>query len=287
MDTQQLKNFLILCETLNYREASERINIVQPALSRQIQQMEEQVGALLFDRNKRNVNLTAAGEYFKVECDRIIHDFEKAISKTAQIHRGEAGTIRIGHASSAMQTILPCFLVKIKDTFPDIKTELLENANRQLVEMLLNRKIDIAFGPNISPPAEAESKIIYEENFVILLPKNHPISSENFTDLSVFANEKFILPPCSVGLGYVETIEQICYQHGFKPKVVHESAQSMSVQRLVEAGMGISIEPLSSMRGIDMEIKFIELKNIPQKAQMKMLWLKERAGELEKFLEMI
>ena len=58
----------------------------------------------------------------------------------------------------------------------------------------------------------------------------------------------------------------------------------MSVQRLVEAGMGISIEPLSSVRGINMEIKLIELKNIPQKAQMKMLWLKERTEELEKFL---
>ncbi len=74
MDIQQLKNFLVLCETLNYREASERINIVQPALSRQIQQLEEQVGAMLFDRNKRNVNLTDAGKYFRIECDRIIHD---------------------------------------------------------------------------------------------------------------------------------------------------------------------------------------------------------------------
>ena len=199
MDIQQLKNFLVLCETLNYREASERINIVQPALSRQIQQLEEKVGAVLFDRNKRNVNLTDAGSHFRIECDRIVHDFEKAVSKTAQIHRGEAGEIRIGHSSSAMQTILPSFLVKVKSILPDIKTNLEETANRQLVEMLLNRKADIGFAPNLLPPSDIQSKLIYEENFVVLLPKNHPISVDNFTDLSVFANENFILPPLAVG----------------------------------------------------------------------------------------
>ena len=126
---------------------------------------------------------------------------------------------------------------------------------------------------------------IYEEDFVLLLPENHPISEENFVDLSQFAHENFILPPLSVGYGYVENIYQICSQHGFLPKIVHESAHSMSVQRLVEAGLGISIEPLSSVRGLNINIKLILLKNIPQKAQMKMLWLKERTQDLEKVLE--
>ena len=186
-----------------------------------------------------------------------------------------------------MQTILPSFLVKVRGILPDIRTSLQETANRQLVEMLLNRKVDIGFAPNLLPPSDIQSKLIYGENFVVLLPKNHPISAENFTNLSVFADENFILPPLAVGYGYVEIILQICQQHGFNPNIVHESAHSMSVQRLVEAGMGISIEPLSSVRGIDMEIKLIELKNIPQKAQMKMLWLKERARELERFLGMV
>jgi DNA-binding transcriptional LysR family regulator len=287
MDIQLLKNYLVLCETLNFREAAERISIVQPALSRQIKLIEEQTAALLFKRDKRNVNITPAGTFFKTECERIIGEYEKAIQRTAQIHKGEAGEIKIGHASSAMQTILPLFLVKIKSALPNIKTSLNETANRNLIEMLLIRKIDIGFGPNILPPSEIESKLIYEENFVLILPENHPISEENYVDLSAFAHENFILPPLNVGYGYVETIEQMCFKYGFKPNVVHESAYSMSVQRLVEAGMGISIEPMSSVKGINMNIKFIELKNEPQKAKMMMLWLKERKEELNKFLEMI
>jgi DNA-binding transcriptional LysR family regulator len=287
MDIQTLKNFLILCETLNFRIAAERISIVQPALSRQIQLLEENVGALLFERDKRNVNLTEAGHYFRKECERILGELEKAITKTSQLHNGEAGEINIGHSSSAMQSILPQFLISIKKALPDIRTSLSEIANRQLIEMLLHRKIDIAFGPNIVPPSAISSKIIYEENFVIVLPKNHPVSANNFTDLSVFANENFIIPPLALGYGYVEVLLQICQQHGFNPNIVHESAHSLSVQRLVEAGMGISIEPLSSVRGYNMKIKVIELKKIKLKAQMKMLWLEERGEELSRFLELV
>ena len=285
MDIQQIKNFLILSKTLNFREASEQISIVQPALSRQIQQLEEQVGALLFKRDKRNVNLTEAGHFFRAECDRIIHELEKTIHRTGQLHRGEAGEITIGHSSSAMQSILPTFLLNIKQELPNVKTNLMEISNRLLIEMLFNREVDIGFAPNLSPPPEVQETTIYEEDFVLLLPENHPISEENFVNLSQFAHENFILPPLSVGYGYVENIYQICSQHGFFPKIVHESAHSMSVQRLVEAGLGISIEPLSSVRGLNINIKLILLKNIPQKAQMKMLWLKERTQDLEKVLK--
>jgi DNA-binding transcriptional LysR family regulator len=286
MDIQQIKNFLILCETLNFRKASEQINIVQPALSRQIQSLEESVGALLFSRNKRNVALTEAGVYFRKESNRIIHELEKAIEKTALIHRGEAGEIWIGNASSAMQTVIPSFLVKAKERFPDLKTNLLEMDNRKQIEMLINRESDLGVGPNILVPTEINYRVLYQENFVILLPQNHAISVENFTDLSILKDENFILPPLSVGYGYVETIQQMCQNHGFKPKIVHESAHSSSVQRLVEAGLGISIEPISSVRGMSSDIKLIELKDEPQKAEMMLLWLKEREDELKNFLDL-
>jgi DNA-binding transcriptional LysR family regulator len=287
MDIYQIKNFLILAETLNFRKASEQINIVQPALSRQIQVLEEQLGATLFDRSKRSVSLTEAGVFFRIEAERILQDFEKVIAKTAQLHRGEAGEIRIGHSSSAMQTVVPQLVLKIRDRFPNMKTFLLENSNIEQIEMLMNRSVDIALGPNLILPNEIGSRVLYREHFVVLLPENHPISAENFVDLSVFANETFILPPVGLGAGYVETVYQVCQQSGFKPNVVYESAHSAGVQRLVEAGLGISIEPISSVRGINMNIKLIELKDTSPKAEMMLLWLKEREQELERFLNLL
>jgi DNA-binding transcriptional LysR family regulator len=287
MDMQQLRNFLVLCETLNFRKAAEYINIVQPALSRQIQLLEQELGAQLFNRTKRTVTITPAGTYFKQEVDRILHALHKAIDKTAQLHRGEAGEIIIGHASSAMQSVLPAFVLKIRDTFPGMRTILQETANAPLIENILNRETDIGIAPNIMVPAAINSKVLYRENFAVLLPKKHKVSARNFTNLSVFAKEDFILPSTSVSSGYVETIFQICQRYGFKPNVVYESAHSGGVQRLVEAGLGISIEPISSVRDLHIDIKVIELTAVKQKAEMLMLWLGEREKELKTFLNLM
>jgi DNA-binding transcriptional LysR family regulator len=286
MDVQQIKNFLVLCETLNFRKAAEQINIVQPALSRQIQLLENEIGVLLFNRSKRAVILTEAGIFFQKETDRILQDLNKTIIRTAQLHNGEAGEIRVTHASSAMNTVVPSFLVKVKYKWPNLKTIAQETSNFQQIEMLLTRKTDLGIAPNILVPPEINSKILYKENFVLILPNNHSLSKTKFTDLSVLKNETFILPQLSTGIGYVEAILQICQGFGFKPKVAHESAHSIGVLRLVEAGLGISIEPLSSVRGANMNIKLIELKTLSQKVTMILFWLREREEELSRFIKM-
>lgn len=286
MDVRQIKNFLTLCETLNFRKAAERINIVQPALSRQIQLLEKELGALLFNRTKRTVSLTEAGIFFKREANRILQDLNKTIVQTVQLHNGEAGEVKVTHASSAMNTVVPSFLVKVKHKWPNLKTIVQETSNFHQIEMLLTRKTDIGVAPNIILPPEVNSKILYRENFVLILPGNHPLAKKKFTDLSVLKNEIFILPQLATGIGYVETILQICRSFGFIPKVAHESAHSIAVVRLVEAGLGISIEPMSSVRSVNMNIKLIELKSIPQKTEMILFWLREREDELSRFIAM-
>jgi DNA-binding transcriptional LysR family regulator len=286
MSIQQIKNFLVLCDTLNFRKAAEQINIVQPALSRQIQLLESEMGAMLFNRSTGAVTLTEAGLFFQKEAQRILQDFDKTIIRTAQLHNGEAGEVRITHSSSAMNTVVPSFLVRVKNKWPDLKTIAQETSNFQQIEMLLARKTDMGVAPNIVLPPEVGSKILYKENFVLILPMDHPLSKKKLTDLSVLKKETFILPQLSTGVGYVETILQIFQGFGFKPKVAHESAHSIGVMRLVEAGLGISIEPMSSVRGANMNVKLIELKDLPQKAVMILFWLREREEELNRFIEM-
>jgi DNA-binding transcriptional LysR family regulator len=286
MDIQQVKNFLVLCDTLNFRKAAGQINIVQPALSRQVQLLENEMGALLFNRSKRAVTLTEAGIFFQKEAQRILQDLDKTIIRTAQVHNGEAGEVRITHSSSAMNTVVPSFLVEVKNKWPNLKTIAQETSNFQQIEMLLTRKTDMGVAPNIILPPEVGSKVLYRENFVLILPGRHPLSKKKLTDLSILKNETFILPQLSTGVGYVEAILQICQGFGFKPKVAHESAHSIGVLRLVEAGLGISIEPISSVRGANMNIKLIELKNLSQKVVMILFWLREREEELSRFIKM-
>ncbi len=276
-----------LSETLNFRKAADEIYIAQPALSRQIMALEEELGVVLFDRNKRNVALTTAGEYFREECERILEDFERVKQRTSQIHKGEGGEIKIAHSSSSMQFLLPNILAKIQAEMPLMKTNLNETTNLYGINALINRTIDVAFGPNMIVPKELNTRTIYVENFVIILPQNHHLDVTNFESLVQLADENFILPPRNESSGYVESLEALCQSYGFIPKVAYQSGNSNTVLRLVEAGLGISIEPKSALSGQNMNVKFIELNNISLKASMLMLWLRGREKELKPFFEIV
>ena len=123
MDTQTLKNFIKLADTLHFTKTSEELFIAQPALSRQIKQLEQAIGADLFKRNKRNVVLTKAGVYFKHAAQETIDHLDYAINRTKQIHHGGAGEIKIGYTHSIVQTILPRIVKEIRTEFPGYKND--------------------------------------------------------------------------------------------------------------------------------------------------------------------
>jgi DNA-binding transcriptional LysR family regulator len=287
MDLKTIENFLKLTERLNYRKTAEDIHIAQPALSRQIMQMEEELGVMLFNRHKRKVELTEAGIYFRDESRRILEDFERVFQQTGQIYKGEGGEIRIAHSSSSMQFLLPAILARIQKKIPLMQTVLIESTNVYEINALLNRTIDVGFGPNMIVPKEINARTLYAENFVILLPQNHWLSHENFHSLNQLANENFILPSRSESSGYVESIEALCQSHGFIPKVAYQSGNTNTVLRLVEAGVGVSIEPKSALSGQNMNVKHIELTDISAKSEMRMVWLRGRDKELSRFFDIV
>ncbi|MDP4256554.1 MAG: LysR substrate-binding domain-containing protein, partial [Bacteroidota bacterium] len=249
MDTQTLRNFLTLAETLHFTKASGQVLMAQPALSRQIKQLEQTIGAELFKRNKRNVSLTKAGAYFKQAAQQTLNQLNYAIDKTKQIHNGEAGEIRIGYTHSIVQSWLPKIIKEIRTRFPGVKTILREMNNPEQYRDLAEQKLDIGFATNPIVPENLRSKIFFEDVFVVVLPEHHPMLRKKFKGLSAFANETFILPHQIEGSDYVYMVESICLDAGFFPNVVHHTSSVSSALRLVEAGLGITIEPKASLSG--------------------------------------
>ncbi|MEP6947642.1 MAG: LysR substrate-binding domain-containing protein [Ginsengibacter sp.] len=287
MDIQTLKNFIKLAETLHFTKASEQVFMAQPALSRQIKQLEQSIGAELFKRNKRNVSLTQAGVYFKEAARQTIDQLNYAINRTKQIHSGQAGEIKIGYTHSIVQTILPRIIKEIRAEFPDVKTILREMNNNEQCKDLAEQKIDIGFATNPIVPENLKSKIFFEDVFVVVLPENHYLLKEKFRDFSAFSKETFILPHEIEGSDYVYTVESICLDAGFFPNVVHHTSSVSSALKLVEAGLGITIEPRGSLSGQNLAIKFIELDNITQKAQSVILWNENTEKENLPILQLI
>ncbi|AXT59762.1 LysR family transcriptional regulator [Aquimarina sp. AD10] len=287
MTIQQLKNVIVLSEKLNFTRAAEELNIVQPALSRQIKQLEEEIGIVIFKRDKRNVEHTTAGIYFIKEIKKLLSQFDRINAQSVQIHNGKAGEIRIGFTHSIMQTILPEILKTINKKTPDIKAVLKEMNNRDQYLALQQNELDIGFATNPMVPFNLKSKILHIDNFVVLLPDHHPVNENNYIDFSVFAKEEFIFPTVSDGPNYVHILESICVDAGFTPKVVHETDSASTSFRLIEAGLGITLEPISSLHGHEFPIKSIELKNIKQKAKLTMMWNPERESEYPELFELL
>jgi DNA-binding transcriptional LysR family regulator len=145
MDLLLLQCFLRLAAKLHFTQTSQELLVTQPALSRQIKQLEQQVQATLLKLSRRNVELTSAGKYFQQEVTQLLQHRERPCRRTGQIHRREAGEIRIGYTNTALQTILPGILMNLKRQLPALKTTLFEMSNEVQLEALARKEIDLGF----------------------------------------------------------------------------------------------------------------------------------------------
>jgi DNA-binding transcriptional LysR family regulator len=190
------------------------------------------------------------------------------------IGEGQSGEVKIGFVGSAMQNVIPKLIKEVTKQFPDLHFSFEELRNDTQVESILLNELDLGFVRLTQVPEDLIMKPVYEDTFSLVTPKNHPINQDNFTSLEQFSEEAFILFKSNYSPAYFRQIVGICEDHGFHPKVVHNSVHASTIYRLVESGLGVSIVPTALKDGYKMEVNFIELKNIRQKAQLSIIWSK-------------
>tara|TARA_R110002050_G_scaffold196426_2_gene331391 strand:+ start:101409 stop:102302 length:894 start_codon:yes stop_codon:yes gene_type:complete len=275
LELRHFNYFLAVADELHYRKAAEKLFISQPGLSRQIKQMEEILGTPLFVRNKKKVALTPAGEYLKAEVEFIVNHLELTKKQLKLIAEGAIGEIRIGFLGSAMQTVVPNLLLKLRDKNPQIKTSLDELSNNAQVNAILKDKLDIGFVRLARVPDGLGIKTVMKDTFSLVLPSAHPITKDNFKNVGQLSEEDFILFSQDYSALYFDTVMSICEDAGFTPRVSHKSVHAQTIFKLVENNLGIAIVPTALQYGFDMGVKFIELKNIKQKAELSVIWKKD------------
>ncbi len=288
LEYRHLRYFLAVAEELHFRRAAEKLYISQPGLSRQIRQMEEDLGIKLFERHNRKVKLTAVGKYLQTEIIKNFKELEDIFNHAKLLHDGIDGSLKFGYVGSAMQEVIPNILPKFRKEHPNVIFSFNEMDNRMQIEALLNRKIDVGFVRLERVPRDLEIKPIFEDTFSLVLPGSHRINTSNFKDLNQLQNESFILFDRSYSESYYEKVMQIFDYSGFTPLISHNTVNASSIYRLVENNFGVSIVPTSLKLGYDMGIKFIELKNIPQRTTLKMVWNNTNSNPvLKNFLALI
>lgn len=288
MELRHLRYFVMLGRELHFAKAAEKLFISQPALSKQIQQLEDEMQVKLLERTKRNVKLTEAGKYLLNESQYIINHLEQVVEAAQRKAEGEEGEVRIGFVGSAMQNIIPNLLERLNSSHPGIHTSLQELNNKDQLDALLHDKLDIAFVRLETVPKELEKKVVFEDSFSLVVSQKHSIDKANFESLSQFKNEQFILFSNDYSQEYYDNIMSIFTDHGFQPKVSHRSVQANSIFRLVEKELGVAIVPSAMQDGVNLNIEFISLAHLRQRTQLMAVWHRENRNEaLVKFLELM
>jgi DNA-binding transcriptional LysR family regulator len=288
MELRQLRYFLQLAEELHFKKAADKLFIVQPALTKQIQDLEKELGVLLFERNKRRVKLSLAGQFFKEKIEKVFEDIELAKNKVKLIENGVKGELKIGYVGSCIHTFLPLLLSKLHDNYPEIQTYLSEMTSASQYNAVQKEELDIAFLRNPPQNKRLGQKLIFQETFSLILPEKHILNAKNFKSMSQLAHEQFILPTKSDGDLYQQLQWSICEDAGFTPQIAHETVHGHTSIKLVENGLGISLLPTSFRDVSNAAIKFIELKNIPQRAEITALWSLQNVNpSLAFFLDLV
>jgi DNA-binding transcriptional LysR family regulator len=272
MELRHLHYFKAVAEELNFRKAADRLFISQPGLSRQIRQLEEELSVTLFDRDQRNVSLTAAGSYLKAEVDFLLNHLETIKGQLNQIQAGKIGELRIGFLGSASNQIIPRLMSKLNAYQPLVSVNLEELSNSLQVEMVKKDKLDIGFVRLNSVPDELEMKTIARDSFSLVVPTNHPIAAVDFVSMIQFKEESFVLFSSDYSNFYYDQIIGICRDAGFLPKIQHKSVHALTIFKLVESGLGVAIVPTSIQEGYEINVRFMEIPDIPQFTELVVIW---------------
>jgi len=285
MDVRQVRYFLALAEELHFWKTSEKVFITQSALSRHIKSLEQELGVLLFERDKRNVKLTDAGTFLRGEFAKILIDLDSVTRRAKQIAAGELGTIRIGHPASITFSILPEILLGLAQKHPEIIAQMIEADAVEVDSSLLTHRIDLAF--NREPPgsADLESRLLLTENFALVVPASHRTVGERKIDISGLKDEWFVLPSLDGKSEHAAQLRAIFQDAGFAPRIRFESDFGATLLGLVAKGLGISVMPYSYSHYLTDEVRFIK---IPATSSLYAVWRsKDRNPVLANFLRVI
>ena len=285
MELRHLRYFIAVAEELNFTRAAERLHIAQPPLSQQIQHLEAEMGFQLFRRTKRTVQLTAAGQVFFEEAQKILQQVDRAIQLGRQTSRGELGQLTIGFVSSAAHNVVPPILQAFRTRCPAVKLELHELTTNEQLQRLREGRIDIGF---VRPPVEEDginSEIVFREPLIVALPETHFLADRANVQLRELSAEPFILFPRSLAPGLYDPIVTLCQQAGFSPIAGQEAIQMQTIISLVAAEMGVAIVPASMQ---NFQRSGVVYKSLPESTcivAIALIWRNHSTEAVQRFLE--
>ncbi|MHB1304280.1 MAG: LysR substrate-binding domain-containing protein [Acidiphilium sp.] len=248
MEMRQLRYFVAVAEELSFSRAAERLNVSQPPLSMQIKALEDELGATLFNRTRRKVEITHAGVLLLDSARKALGELRRAAEMVGLSARGEAGLIRMGFTGSVpMLDMFPRLMRAFRDRYPEIGVELRHMSTARQLQALMDEELDVGI---LRPPYYFQAgpglvaHRIWRDELMVFLPASHALAFGNSAiDLAGLEGETFVGVAPDIGCGMHDHVMTICSRAGFVPKVAQHARELGSVLGLVAAGIGIAILP--------------------------------------------
>lgn len=284
MEIRHLRYFIAVAEELNFRRAAKRLNISQPPLSLQIQQLEQEIGSRLLDRSQQRVSLTATGRVFLDHARHILQEISAAKTAVSLVETGGGGELRIGFTqSSEFQHFLSATIRRFRDDHPLVELTLREMSSLDQLEAIERRALD--FGICRMPRGRIDRHValreICSDPLVAVVPSGSPFAGRARIDIADLRNERFVCLPQNSGTGLRQLFAGLCWDQGFSPIVVQEARELSTVIALVAAGLGVAIVP-ATMRCIQTAgVRYVDLGDASAHASLYLMHNEEEMSPLK------
>lgn len=245
VELRQLRYFVAVAEREHISEAAEFLHVAQSAVSRQIANLESELGAELFERVGRNVKLTPIGKVFLEHSLIALEAIDFSKKQIDEYLDPEKGTIKIGFPTSLASFLLPTVISAFKKEHPNVSFHLRQGSYRYLINAVKTRELNLAFlGPVPNKDELIDTKILFTEKISALLPISHPLAERKSIQLSDLRNDSFALFPD----GYIlnKVVVDACKSVGFTPNITSEGEDMDVLKGLVAAGVGVTLLPESA-----------------------------------------
>lgn len=245
MEIRTLKTFVTVASLKSFSAAARELNTVQPAVSRQISDLEEELGVRLFWRNTRKVKITAAGESLLRDAQEILSSEVWAKEHARLAAQGKIGRLRIGYVGPACFSFIPWLVQDYSKRYPEVQIHLREMTRHQQIDAFKAGQLDVGFsGPLVKTEKKGFSvERIYVDTLMAVIPEAHPKSTAKRLRLRELRSEPFVMLRRSESVGMFDSIIQACQQEDFAPVISHQPKNIQTVLTEVASGLGVSILP--------------------------------------------
>ncbi|QEG40921.1 LysR family transcriptional regulator [Roseimaritima ulvae] len=244
MDMDQLAHFQCVAELKNFTRAAERLCLSQPALSRSIQRLEEELGQPLFERRPRSVDLTDAGQLFQSRAEQMLLILEDC--KAELNDDGQSGRIRIAGIPTIAPFFLPDLLRSFSDAFPKANLIVQEDTTDHLLKRCKQGELDVAIVALPIPTKYVGIEELFSEELSLVVPQSHPLADKRQIRIGDVEQYPFVLLDEAHCLS--DNITTFCRQRSIQPVAVERTSQLVMVQELVSLGHGVSMIPEMAKR---------------------------------------